>query len=273
MAVRDGSDPAATARQAEELGFDFVSTWDHLHGTQPGYETWTGLTWAAAATSRIGLLTNVLGIPYRSPAVLAKMAETLDRLSEGRLLLGVGAGGSNEEFRAFGLPERTPGEKLAALEEAMTIIRGVWREPEFTFEGEHYEVHEANLEPKPARQIPIWFGTYGKRALVLTGRLADGWIPSMPYAPPEVIPAMRARIEEGAADAGRDLDEFTFAYNVRVRLGEAPAGAPSISGSPEEVAEAFRGLADLGFSAFNIWIGERPEQRERFAKEVLPLLS
>src|SRR2546426_3421276 len=88
-----GADPVADARKAEALGFDFVSANDHLHGVDPRYETWTMLSWVAAGTSRIRVATRVLGVPYRNPAVLAKMAETFDRMSGGRLILGLGAGG------------------------------------------------------------------------------------------------------------------------------------------------------------------------------------
>ena len=116
--------PVREAQRAEELGFDFVSVTDHLHGTRPTHETWTLLTWLAASTSRIGLLTDVLGLPYRAPSVVAKMAASLDQLSGGRLTLGLGAGGSDEEFQGFGLPLRPPGGKIEALGEAIEVMRG-----------------------------------------------------------------------------------------------------------------------------------------------------
>jgi hypothetical protein len=109
-----GADPVALARRAEALGFDFVSTPDHPCGSQPTYETWTMLSWIAAATSRIRLATRVLGVPYRPPPMVAKMAETLDRLSGGRLILGLGGGYSDEEFRAFGLRVPSPGKRSPA---------------------------------------------------------------------------------------------------------------------------------------------------------------
>jgi len=99
----DGADPVAAARMAEDLGFDFVSASDHPCGTEPTYETWTLLSWIAAATTRIRIATRVLGVPYRNPAMVAKMAETFSRLSGGRLILGLGGGYSDDEFRAFGL--------------------------------------------------------------------------------------------------------------------------------------------------------------------------
>src|ERR671918_1465342 len=215
-----GFDPVAYAKRAEELGFDFVSTNDHLHGEEPRYETWTMLSWIAAATSRIRVATRVLAVPYRSPAVVAKMAETLDRLSGGRLILGLGGGYSDEEFRAFGLGERSPRDKVDGLEEAIRITRGLWSEPTFTFEGRLYRTEAAQIAPKPERQIPIWLGTYGPRALAVTGRLADGWIPTLEMAPPDHLPTMRARVLDAAREAGRDPDEITFVCNLDVRVDE-----------------------------------------------------
>src|SRR6266516_7360552 len=116
-----GADPVATAQQAEALGFDFVSVSDHLHGQQPAFETWTLLSWLAACTSRIGVATRVLAVPYRNPAVTAKMAETLDRLSGGRLVLGLGGGYTDEEFRGFGLGVPSPRDKVDGMEEAIRI--------------------------------------------------------------------------------------------------------------------------------------------------------
>src|SRR5882672_1842933 len=101
--VTPGFDPIGYGQRAEELGFDFLSTSDHPCTTTPAYEAWTVLSWIAASTNRIRIATRVLGVPYRPPAVVAKMAETFDRLSGGRLILGLGGGHSDEEFRAFGL--------------------------------------------------------------------------------------------------------------------------------------------------------------------------
>ena len=96
------SDPVVQARRAEELGYDIVSIWDHPHGANPSFETWTLMTWIAARTTRIHVASDVLGLPFRLPALTAKMAETLDRLSDGRLILGLGGGGGDEEFAGPG---------------------------------------------------------------------------------------------------------------------------------------------------------------------------
>jgi probable F420-dependent oxidoreductase len=270
-----GADPVADARRAEELGFDFVSASDHLHGEQPSYETWTMLSWIAAATSRLRVATRVLAVPYRSPAVLAKMAETLDRLSAGRLILGLGGGYSNEEFRAFGLGTPTPRDKVDGLAEAVRIIRGLWSEPTLRFQGRLYRADGARVEPKPEHRIPIWLGTYGNRALAVTGQLADGWIPSLGFAPPEQVRAMRDRLFEAARRAGRRTEDITCAYNVVVRVDEHADPQPSmVSGSPAAVIERLRGFLGLGFTALNFlpYGPGEDEQAERLAKEVIPAL-
>jgi probable F420-dependent oxidoreductase len=268
-----GADPVAAATRAEELGFDFVSASDHLHGANPTYEPWTLLTWIAAATSRIRVATRVLAVPYRHPAVVAKMAETLDRLSGGRLILGLGGGWSDEEFSAFGLGTRTPRDKVDGLEEAIRIARGLWSEPSLTFEGRLYRTDGAELEPKPARRIPIWLGTYGERALAVTGRLADGWIPTLELAPPERVTGMRDRVLAAARGAGREPEEITCVYNLDVRVDDRAEASPTVvSGPPDAVAEQLVGFLQLGFTAMNflpVGPGE-DEQVERLAREVLP---
>lgn len=268
-----GADPVADARRAEDLGFDFVSAPDHPCGTAPTYETWTMLSWIAAATSRIRVATRVLGVPYRAPPMVAKMAETLDRLSGGRLILGLGGGYSDEEFRAFGLRVPSPRDKVGGMEEAIRITRGLWSQPAFTFEGRLYRTDHADVEPKPAHQIPIWLGTFGDRALAVTGRLADGWIPSHGYAPPEHMPAMRGRVMSAAREAGRDPAEITCAYHMQIRVDEHAKARPSVVAGPAgAVAEELTGFVKMGFTAFS-FTPDGPgadEQAERLAREVIP---
>ena len=267
------SDPVAEAQRAEGLGFDLVAVWDHPHGEHPSFETWTFMTWVAAHTSRIAIASDVLSLPFRLPALIAKMAESLDRLSGGRLILGLGAGGSDEEMAGLGAPLRPPVERVEALEEALEIIRGVWREPAFTYDGAYYRNEGTRLEPKPTRTIPIWLGAYRPRMLELTGRLADGWIPSMGYLPPsEARPAID-RVRAAAERAGRDPDALDYAYNVSVRVGGPPAPDPGrqVAGEVDEVIERLSGLLDLGFTVLNLMIGgRRAEQMERLGAEVLP---
>ena len=269
------SDPVAAARRAEEVGFDWVSASDHLHGTAPTHETWTMLTWIAAATSRIRLATRVLAAPYRHPPVVAKMAETLDRLSGGRLILGLGGGWSDEEFRAFGLGTRSPRDKVDGMEETVRIIRGLWSERAFSFRGRMYGTDGAELEPKPERRIPIWLGTYGPRALAVTGRLADGWIPTLELAPPERVGAMRDQVLAAAGEAGRDPGEITCVYNLDVRVDERAESTPEmVAGPPGAVVDQLARFAELGFSAMHFLpAGPDPEgQAVRLGEEVIPHL-
>jgi alkanesulfonate monooxygenase SsuD/methylene tetrahydromethanopterin reductase-like flavin-dependent oxidoreductase (luciferase family) len=267
-----GHEPLQLATTAERLGYDFVSSNDHPCGTSPNYETWTMLSWIAARTSRIKVATRVLGVPYRSPALLAKMAESLDRLSDGRLILGMGGGSADDELRAFGLRVPAPREKVEGLEEAVRIVRGLWSTRDFTFAGTHHRTLEANIEPKPAHPIPIWLGTFGRRALKVTGRVADGWIPTLSLAPPDAIPAMTEEIHAGARAAGRDPDEVAMVYNLEVHVGRDTDLAPHVlQGEPAVVADALRGFVRLGFSGMNFAFVHSPEeQMEALAEEVLP---
>ena len=272
--ARSDSNPVAAAQHAEALGFDFVSASDHLHGGSPTFETWTMLAWIAACTSRIHVATRVLAVPYRSPAVLAKMAESFDRLSGGRLILGLGGGAMDDEFRAFGLPTPSARDKIDGLEEAIRIIRGMWSEQQFSLAGRLHRTECAQIEPKAERRIPIWLGTFGDRALAVTGRLADGWIPSLGYAPPEQVVVMRDKLLAAARAAGRDPSEITCAYNVALRIDdrETPPEPNMVSGSANAVADQLIGFVRLGFTALNfILVGDDThEQAERLTRDVIP---
>lgn len=267
------SDPVGDARRAEALGFDFISVSDHPCGTEPSYEVWTLLTWLAAATNRIHIAPRVLGVPYRSPAMVAKMAESLNRLSRGRLILGLGGGSADHEFRAFGLNVPSPRDKVDGLADAVEIIRGLWTTPAFTYSGRIFHTDSADIAPRPDRRIPIWLGTFGNRSLAVTGRLADGWIPSYGYAPPESVGGLRTRIVEAARSAGRDPEELTYAYHVPVQIGRGSSAAPGVvAGSADEVAERLASFTRLGFTALSLVpSGPDPrEQAELLAREVVP---
>jgi alkanesulfonate monooxygenase SsuD/methylene tetrahydromethanopterin reductase-like flavin-dependent oxidoreductase (luciferase family) len=269
-----GADPVADARTAERLGFDFVSASDHPGSAHPSYETWTLLTWVAAATTRITVMPKVLGVPFRVPALAAKAAESLSRLSAGRLILGLGASSDDQEVASVGQPVRTPGGKLRGLAEAIEITRGLWREPAFSYPGEIYRTESAQLEPKPSWPIPIWLGTFGPRALDLTGRLADGWIPSLGYVPDDQMPVMRQRVLDAAAASGRDPASVTCALNLAVTVGPHHRGSGPFEGPATKIADGLHHYVELGFTAFNLSpAGDHPAaQTELLAAEVLPAL-
>ena len=268
-----GADPVADALEAERLGFDFVSANDHPMGSSPTHELWTLLAWVASRTSTIKVASRVLGVPYRNPAVVAKMAASLQALSGGRLILGLGGGSSDEGIGAIGAGPLTPRAKTDGLEDALRIIRGLWSGPGFTYEGVVHTVRDATIEPRPPLPIPIWTGTYGPRGLALTGELADGWIPSLELVPPERSGETRARIVDAAVRAGRAPDAIACIYNLEVRIGvvEGPDDA-IVSGEPAQIIERLLGFVELGFSGMNFIVGgpDPAAQRERLATEVMP---
>jgi alkanesulfonate monooxygenase SsuD/methylene tetrahydromethanopterin reductase-like flavin-dependent oxidoreductase (luciferase family) len=271
-----GADPVSDARTAERLGFDFVSISDHPGSPHPCFETWTLLTWIAASTSRITVMPRVLGVPFRAPALVAKSAESLSRLAAGRLVLGLGAGYDDQEFARLGLPVRTTGQKISGLDDAVQIIRGMWQHSDFTYTGSIYHTGGADLEPKPARRIPIWLGTFGPRALKITGRLADGWIPSRGYVPDDQLPVMRQAVLDAAERHGRDPSHITCALNVTVHIVDRPRGLPDpFTGPPARIAEELLHYVELGFRAFNFAISGQhsKEQIERLAADVLAVIT
>jgi len=261
----------AQARLAERLGYDFLTASDHPAGNHPTFETWTLLTWVAANTERIGLMPNVLGLPYRKPVMLAKMTESLDRFSGGRLTLGLGAGGGDEErMRALGLEVLTPAERVQALGEEIEILRRLWAETDVTYDGERFRIEGVTLTPRAHRAIPIWVGAYGPRAVALTGRLADGWTPSLPYLPPSRAVTLRALLLEAAEEAGRDSADITCNYNVGVMVGGHAHDERVVAGSAEGVCEQLLGFVRIGFTSLTIWpIGDEEAQMTRFAEEVM----
>lgn len=201
------------------------------------------------------------------------MAESLHRLSGGRLILGLGGGYSDEEFRAFGLAVPSPRQKIDGLEDAIRITRALWAGDDVTIDGRVHRTEHARIEPKPNGPIPIWLGTYGRRALEVTGRLADGWIPSLGFAPPEAVRPMREHMLAAAKKAGRDPDQITCVYNVEVRVDDrAPEQAEIVSGPAGRVVERLLEFVDDGFDAFNFMpVGpDQQEQVERLGRDVLP---
>lgn len=270
-----GDDPVGLAQEAERLGFDFVSAADHPRGGEPSYETTVMLAWIAARTSRIKVASRVLGVPFRHPAMVAKLAASLDQLSGGRFILGLGAGYSDEEITAVGGPALSPAGKIEGLAEAIEIIRGAWTRSGYTQEGRYHRVRDLTMEPKPARPVPVWLGTFGPRALAVTGRLADGWIPSLGYLPVEEFPAMRRRIDAAAEAAGRRPDDIRGVLNLSVRIDPDAQPRPDVvAGSATRVVSQLRDLLGLGFTGFNFIITgtERTVCMRRITEDVLPAL-
>jgi alkanesulfonate monooxygenase SsuD/methylene tetrahydromethanopterin reductase-like flavin-dependent oxidoreductase (luciferase family) len=256
------------AVRAEQLGLDLVSAQDHPY--QPAFlDTWTLLSVIAARTSRVRVFPNVANLPLRPPAMLARAAASLDILSGGRAELGLGAGAFWDAIAAMDGPRRSPADAVAALREAIAVIRALWtpgRGVKLT--GDHYRLAGARPGPFPVHPVGIWLGAYKQRMLELTGEVADGWLPSSPYAPPEQLTRMNEIIDEAAAAAGRPPGAIRRLYNVAGSFN-APDG-DFLQGPPKVWAEQLAELAlTEGISAF-ILTGDEPADLELFAQEVAP---
>ncbi|HET8603580.1 MAG TPA: LLM class flavin-dependent oxidoreductase [Marmoricola sp.] len=255
------------AQLADVRGLDLLSVQDHPYQARH-LDAWTLLAVVGARTSQLTVATNVANLPLRPPVVLARSVATLDRLTGGRVELGLGAGAFWDAVVAAGGERRTPGEAVAALAEAIAVVRGVWRgSGTVRLDGEHYRVHGLHSGPAPAHPVPIWVGAYGPRMLRLTGRLADAWIPSMGYTTLEDLPAMNAQVDEAAEAAGRAPADVRRMYNISGRFG---TGAGFLQGRPREWAEQLAALAlDEGFSDYVLGTDD-PDDVRRFADEVAP---
>jgi alkanesulfonate monooxygenase SsuD/methylene tetrahydromethanopterin reductase-like flavin-dependent oxidoreductase (luciferase family) len=261
------------ATRADELGLDLIGIQDHPYQWR-FLDTFSLIGELLARTGRIRFFPDVANLPLRAPAMLAKQAASLDVLSGGRFELGLGAGAFWEAIGAMGGPVRSGREALEALEEGIAIIRAFWSgERTIGFEGRHYRVKGLHPGPAPAHEIGIWLGVGKPRALALTGRVADGWVPSIGWATPDVVPELSRRVDEGAAEAGRNPSEIRRVYNVSGRIVDGPVRG-LLDGPPDHWVETLSSFAsDLGFDTFVFWPGEEPEaQLERFAAEVVPAL-
>jgi alkanesulfonate monooxygenase SsuD/methylene tetrahydromethanopterin reductase-like flavin-dependent oxidoreductase (luciferase family) len=215
--VPDAEDTERTIEQvvaADEAGLDIVGIQDHPYQRR-FFDTWTLLSYVAARTERISLVPDVANLPLRHPAVLAKSAASLDLLSGGRLELGLGAGAFWDVIEAMGGPRRSPKESVDALEEAIAVIRAMWSgERGLRVDGQHYRLAGVHSGPRPAHEIGIWLGAAGPRMMRITGRLADGWLPSMSWLDPAGIAERHRVIDEAARRAGRDPSEVRRIVNA-----------------------------------------------------------
>lgn len=256
------------AREVEQLRLDYIAVQDHPYQRR-FVDTWTLLSMIAATTSRIGLFPDVANLPLRPPAIMAKAAASIDLLSGGRFELGLGAGGFWDAIEAYGGPRRTPGEALAALGEAIEVIRRVWSgDRNLRFEGQHYRLRGAHSGPLPAHPIGIWLGVYGPQALKLAGRVADGWVPSF-RGDFSRIADMTRRLDDAAVSAGRAPASIRRILNVSGVITDGASNGV-LQGPVNQWVEELTGLATTyGFDTFIFW-GEGEGQLRKFAEEVVP---
>lgn len=265
-------------RLAESLALDHALMQDHAYNPR-FMETWTLLSALAGATERITLGPNVLTTPFRLPAMIAKEAATFDRVSDGRLLLGLGAGAAPEGIVSMGGPDLlASGETFRAFRDALEIIRGLWAskgEP-YSHDGDILSVHGVRFGPIPQRRIPIITGAMGPQSLRLTARLGDGVSLSTTYVPAENLPWFREQLDEGARATGRDPSELRIYYNIMGHI-ERSAGAlrPKSGvyiGDVDWWIERLSQLVADGVDGFTFWpvAGNTEEQFRLFANEVVP---
>src|SRR5438094_1415226 len=244
--------PLQQALVADELGFDVIGVQDHPYQRR-FFDTWTLLTAIAMRTERLTVFPDVANLPLRPPAMLAKAAASLDLLSGGRVELGLGAGGFWKGIEAYDGPVRTPGESVSALEEALQVMRLLWSgQHGIRFEGKFYKLAGAHSGPLPAHAIGIWLGAYRPRMLSLTGRLADGWMPSLGYFKPADLLEGNRRIDEAAMTAGRDP------RSIRRLLNSGYLDAETLVSL----------VVDYGMDTF--LVSDDPDEMRIFATEVAP---
>lgn len=259
---------------ADVAGLDLVTIQDHPYQAKH-LDTWTLLSVIAARTTSVRVAPNVANLPLRLPVVLARSVATLDLLSGGRVELGLGTGAFFDAIVAAGGTRLTPGESIESLTEAMEVIRAVWAGeggPTVRVEGKHHRVVGLHPGPAPAHPVEIWLGAYKPRMLRLTGRSADGWLPSMGYAAPDALRGLNRTIDDAAVTAGRDPASIRRLYNIHGRFGTGGGTRQGglLQGSPSEWAEQ---LAELtlteGMSTYILAV-KTVDQVERFAHEVAP---
>jgi len=290
-------------REAERLGYDWASIGDHLmpnpifgaKDTDPWHEAWTTIAALAEATSTIHIGTLVSAVGFRHPAILAKMAATLDAISVGRLEVGLGAGYLESEYRMYGLPFPSAGVRLAELNEAIQICKLLWTQEHTDFNGKYFTLTNAVCSPKPVQRPhpPIWLGGDGEqKTLRMVAEHADGW-----SAFPLPIPQLQHKLDvlRAHCDAvGRDYDTIQkqIGLNLIIRNDEAAletelarfaadrqapperARQMAMAGTPEQVADQITPYLALGFDLF-VLMGRTPADYDTlrlFIRDVAPIL-
>ena len=287
---------AEAARRAEILGFDSVWAADRIvtpwridtpypysadqrfivPADRPFLEPLTCLAFLAGCTQTISLGMSVMVLPYRSPLYSAKIATTIDHVSRGRLILGVGVGWMAEEFEALGAPFR---ERGAVADEQLEVFTRLWGEERPSFDGRYYRFHDVGFSPKPfhGTRLPIWVGGEGLRAQRRAARHGDAWFPYFVRITPSDLLTRFDNVRRWAVEARRDPDHIALAccLPIELRPEPVPQEADRLIGSPEQVVAALRAFEKIGVQHIALqfmvphW-PERQEQIERFARDVLP---
>ena len=245
----------AIAQEAETDGFDSIWLPDHFFYRNPGeptrgiWECWTMLAALAEATERVEIGTLVVCNSFRNPAILAKMATTVDEVSHGRLILGVGAGWNEPEYQAFGVPFDHRADRF---EEALQILKPLLREGHVDFAGQYYQARNCDVVPRGPRSEgpPLMVGSEGPRMLKLTAQYADLWNTGY-MGKPETMAERFAKIEAACREIGRDPATLGITALIGLWFPDLQAKKPKffdnpLTGTVQEIAAAMRGYAELG---------------------------
>jgi alkanesulfonate monooxygenase SsuD/methylene tetrahydromethanopterin reductase-like flavin-dependent oxidoreductase (luciferase family) len=266
----------------------FDSAWviDHfqIRGGHDILECWTTLTYLAALYPSFQFGTGVLGQSYRNPALTAKMAATLQYLSGGRLLFGIGAGWKEDEYLAYGYDFPPNGVRVEQLDEAVRIIKALWSEERATFHGRYYHVEQASCEPRPQPVPPMIIGGSKPRMLRLVARHADWW--NVSWTGIEAYREQAAELERACAEVGRDPATLRRTWFGPCACAETEEAARQLAagrfttekgflGTPEQVAEQMQAFVELGVDYFMIGCAGFPATTtlELVRDQVLPALS
>jgi alkanesulfonate monooxygenase SsuD/methylene tetrahydromethanopterin reductase-like flavin-dependent oxidoreductase (luciferase family) len=261
----------------ERLGPGFTTIWleDHLQWGEVGaLECLTTLSYLAALFPQYRVGTLVLGQSYRNPALLAKMAANLQLLTRGRFILGLGAGWKEDEYRSYGYAFPSVKTRLEELEEAALILKSMWTSRPATFEGKHYQVHEAYCEPQPDPAIPLLIGGGGeKKTLAIAARHADWW--NFNSCPVETYTRKVDILKEHCARIGRNPAEIKLTYLSTASVSEKPAEVERssekhfVAGNSAEVIREIEQLQAVGVTHCMFRFLD-PASLERFVQTVLP---
>ena len=271
------------SRLGEQIGFDSIWVGDHLlyrdetYGARGPWEAWTQLAGIAASTSRIALGPLVACTSFHNPAMLAKLAGTVDEISEGRLILGLGAGWNETEYRAYGFPFD---QRVSRFEEAFTIVRSLLRDGYVDFSGKFYSVRDCELLPRPRPGgPPLLIGSTGERMLRITMPYANAWNAWYKQTGnrPEGVAALRAKVDAACAAVGRNPAEIERSVAVLVHVGEGvdrrggdPHDPPALTGPSETIAETLRAYAREGIGHVQLIV---EPMTERSLETLAPVLD
>lgn len=268
-------------------GFDSIWISDHFHppmggGNQLGVlEAMTTITYLAAAFPQFDFGSIVLCQSFRNPALLAKIGATLQLLTDGRFIMGIGAGWKEDEYVAYGYNYPKTSVRIAQLEEAVQIVRKMWTETPASFEGKHYHIRDAYCEPKPTSRPPIMIGGHGEQlTLRVVAKYAD-WC-NFNFVDADTYAHKLTVLQRHCESVGRNYDEIVRTWSQMVALGETEAEAKRIAenmpramtGTPAQIVEQIQPFIELGVEHFIFWFMDFPKPTGSilFAEEVIPQL-